>query len=105
MAVSLDSFLTGGGETFLQPGYTLRPRPTDGTLLDWQRDGFLHVLNHAGVLLDADLPRDRVVDGLGAGNRRFTHSPWDSHLAGHFRLALCRACCRAGNGMANSCVG
>ena len=50
-----------------------RPRRQDssaGVVLDWLHSGLLHLLDHAGVLLDALLSGDGLVAGFGDGGGR-----------------------------------
>ena len=60
-------YLPGGGQAVVPPGGSRRPDSAAGAVLDWIHPGVLHLLDHAGVLLDALLPGAGVAAGFGHG--------------------------------------
>src|SRR5258707_10552659 len=104
MVVPLDCFRASSCEAFLSPNYTRRSRAIDGPVLDRDCNGLFYVLDHAGVLLDADVSGDGPADRIGISLPGFTNSDWDSRSPGLLRFALSGAGDGSGRRMAHTCA-
>ena len=91
MVVPLVDLLASCRETLLPSDYARGTRPTHGIVLDWRGDAFLHLLDHAGVLLNADLSSYGPADWIGSLVRELTESSRVSCAASHLYNSVCRA--------------
>src|SRR5689334_3914662 len=74
-----------------QSGYAGRKNTVDGVLLARCRDAVFHLLDHPGVLLDADLPRPGAAHWIGDQCRRPKGSDGHGCASCDFYAALSRA--------------
>ena len=94
LAVPVERLFSGRREAVIQAGGSRRADPPAGALLDRIPPGVLHLLHHAGVLLDALLSGAGAAARLGHGGRRRLGAARHARAGGRRRTAGTRAALR-----------